>query len=409
MVAYNLALALFPFALLVLFIFGQVIQNPDVEASVLRDLQSIFPAAEESSLTSVVDRIRDSSTTIGVVAAIGAIWIGASFWGAMDTAFCRIYHVECRGWVEQKRFALLMLLVVVAFLAASVMIPVAEGVLASGAEDLPFGLDQIGGLRSAARAGGRADAHLRALRADLLRRCPRATCPGAGSGPGRCSSPRRRRSPTRPSPSTSPSPTSTQLGGALGFILVALVWFYLISLALLAGAVINALRFEFHETGSVEEERARAFAEPRRRSRVLAASSSAARIAAAERRRLDLEQLHARSVGDDRLGRQALDQRPGDADVDRGDQPDPQRGEPRRQQRHRDPQRRAPVQRRGHRLHHPAVGRHLRAADLDLAARRLPGSRARRAGSATTSAIAIGCVRVETHRGVTIAGRRLTR
>ena len=47
MVAYNLALALFPFALLVLFIFGQVIKNPDVEASVLRDLQSIFPAAEQ--------------------------------------------------------------------------------------------------------------------------------------------------------------------------------------------------------------------------------------------------------------------------------------------------------------------------------------------------------------------------
>ena len=112
MVAYNLALALFPFALLVLFVFGQVIQNPDVEASVLRDLQSIFPAAEQSSLASIVDRIRDSSTTIGVVAAIGAIWIGASFWGAMDTAFCRIYHVECRGWVEQKRFALVMLVVV---------------------------------------------------------------------------------------------------------------------------------------------------------------------------------------------------------------------------------------------------------------------------------------------------------
>ena len=52
MVAYNLALAIFPFALLVLFIFGRVIQNPDVEASVLRDLQSLFPAAEQSSLAS---------------------------------------------------------------------------------------------------------------------------------------------------------------------------------------------------------------------------------------------------------------------------------------------------------------------------------------------------------------------
>ncbi len=50
MVAYNLALALFPFVLLVLFIFGQVIQNADVQASVIRDLEGIFPAVEQDSL-----------------------------------------------------------------------------------------------------------------------------------------------------------------------------------------------------------------------------------------------------------------------------------------------------------------------------------------------------------------------
>ena len=41
-----------------------------------------------------LDHIRDSSTTIGLAAAIGALWIGTSFWGAMDTSFCRIYHVS---------------------------------------------------------------------------------------------------------------------------------------------------------------------------------------------------------------------------------------------------------------------------------------------------------------------------
>ena len=61
----------------------------------------------------------------------------------MDTAFCRIYHVECRGWVEQKRFALVMLLVVAIFLAASIVIPIAEG-RRPGAGDLPFGLDSVG-------------------------------------------------------------------------------------------------------------------------------------------------------------------------------------------------------------------------------------------------------------------------
>ena len=42
------------------------------------------------------------------------------------------------------------------------------------------------------------------------------------------------------------------VGGAIGFILVALLWFYAVSLALLAGAVINALRFELHDTGALD-------------------------------------------------------------------------------------------------------------------------------------------------------------
>ena len=260
MVAYNLALALFPFALLVLFIFGQVIKNPDVEASVLRDLQSIFPAAEQSSLASIVDRIRDSSTTFGVVAAIGAIWIGASFWGAMDTAFCRIYHVECRGWVEQKRFALVMLVVVIIFLAASVAIPVAEGVLASGADNLPLGLDQIAGLRSAIVLGA-ALAVTFAIVSLIYYAVPKGHVPWRGVWPGALFVTLTTAIANAVFPVYLGQSSVDQIGGALGFILVALVWFYIVSLALLAGAVINALRFEFHETGSVEEERARAFAE----------------------------------------------------------------------------------------------------------------------------------------------------
>ncbi len=260
MVAYNLALALFPFALLVLFIFGQVIDNSEVRDSVIRDLQSIFPAAEQSSLSSVVDRIRESSTTIGVVAAVGAIWIGASFWGAMDTAFCRIYHVECRGWVEQKRFALVMLVVVTIFLAASVVIPVAEALLASGAENLPFGLDQVGEFRSAALLAAALLATF-AVCSLIYYVVPKGHVPWRGVWPGALFVTLTTAVANAIFPFYLGQSNVDELGGALGFILIALIWFYLVSLGLMAGAVINALRFEFHETGSIEEERARAFAE----------------------------------------------------------------------------------------------------------------------------------------------------
>ena len=260
MVAYNLALAIFPFVLLLLFIFSRVIENPDIEASVIRDLQSIFPAAEQDSLTSVVDRIRESSATIGVIAAIGAIWIGASFWGAMDTAFCRIYHVECRGWVEQKRFGLVMLVVVTAFLAASVVIPIAEGVLTSTSDDLPFGLDEIGGLRSLAVLAV-ALAISFAICAVIYYVVPKGHVPWRGVWPGALFVTVTTAIANAAFPFYLTESSIDQLGGALGFILVALLWFYVVALALMAGAVINALRYELHDTGSVEEERARAFAE----------------------------------------------------------------------------------------------------------------------------------------------------
>src|SRR3954453_22456527 len=143
MVAYNLMLAVFPFALLVLFIFGQVLKISGVESSVLNDLQRLFPNAEQGTLTDVLNRIEENSTTIGIAAFFGSLWIGASFWGAMDTAFCRIYHVECRGWVEQKRFSFTMLAVVLLFNAASIFLPTLESAVASSTDRLPFGLSDI--------------------------------------------------------------------------------------------------------------------------------------------------------------------------------------------------------------------------------------------------------------------------
>src|SRR3954454_10826047 len=143
MVAYNLMLAVFPFALLVLFVFGQVLKIGGVESSVVADLQRLFPNTEQQTLTDALRRIEDNSTTIGIAAFVGSLWIGASFWGAMDTAFCRIYHVECRGWVEQKRFSFAMLGVVVLLIAASIFLPTIESTLLSSTDKLPLGLSHV--------------------------------------------------------------------------------------------------------------------------------------------------------------------------------------------------------------------------------------------------------------------------
>jgi membrane protein len=251
MVAYNLFLALFPFALLVLFIFGRVIQSPSVEESVINDLQRLFPAVELNTLKNTLGHIRDSSTTIGVAAAVGAIWIGTSFWGAMDTAFCRIYHVQCRGWLEQKRFALGMLLVVMLFLAASVVVPTLEGALVSSAGDLPFGLSGIHGIASALLL-------LAALAGTFLLCCviyylvPKGHVPWHGVWPGALFVTVTTGIANAVYPFYLAQVSSVgEVGGTIGFVLIAMVWFYLVSLGLMAGGVINALRYEFRDTGEL--------------------------------------------------------------------------------------------------------------------------------------------------------------
>ena len=251
MVAYNLMLAVFPFALLVLFVFGQVLRIEGVETSVVNDLQRLFPSTEQHTLKDVLDRIEQNSTTIGIAAFLGSLWIGASFWGAMDTAFCRIYHVQCRGWVEQKRFSFAMLAVVLLFIAASIFLPTMESTLVASTDRLPLGLSDIKAIDTLLLLAA-------AVLVVFLICCVifwavpkghmpwRAVWPGAlfvtaGAGLANWLFP----------VYLSNVSSLSRFGSTLGFILIALLWFYVLSLALMAGAVINSLRHELHDTGEM--------------------------------------------------------------------------------------------------------------------------------------------------------------
>jgi membrane protein len=251
MVAYNLMLAVFPFTLLVLFIGTQVLKIHGVETSVLNDLERLFPNTESNTLEDVLQKIQDNSATIGIAAFVGSLWIGASFWGAMDTAFCRIYHVPCRSWLEQKRFSFAMLLVVLLFIAASIFVPTLESTLVSSTDKLPFGLSGIEGLDKVLLLG--AALLITFLICSVIYwavpKAPvpwRSIWPGAlfvtiGAGLANW---------LFPLYLTNVSSLS-RLGSTLGFVLIALLWFYILSLAIMAGAVINSLRYEFSETGEL--------------------------------------------------------------------------------------------------------------------------------------------------------------
>ncbi|MDQ3724445.1 MAG: YihY/virulence factor BrkB family protein [Actinomycetota bacterium] len=257
MVAYNLMLSVFPFALLVLFVFGQVLRIEGVESSVLADLQRLFPDVEEETLTDILGRIENNSTTIGIVAFVGSLWIGASFWGAMDTAFCRIYHVECRSWVEQKRFSFAMLIVVALFIAASIFVPAMESAVVSSTDRLPLGLSDIKAIDTVLLLGAALLVTF-GLCCVIFWAVPKGRMPWRAVWPGALFVTFAAGLANWLFPIYLSNVSSlSQFGSTVGFILIALLWFYVLSLALMAGAVINSLRFELHDTGELPYSRAK--------------------------------------------------------------------------------------------------------------------------------------------------------
>jgi membrane protein len=251
MVAYNLLLSVFPLALVALFIAGQVLQSPEFERSILEDLQELFPTAADDTLTQALDRVRGSSTSFGIIALISSIWIGSSFWGALDTAFCRIYHVRCRGWVEQKRFALAMLAVVVLLMAATVGVPTIQSLLVAGKDELPLGLDKV----DAVIYSGTLVAGLFALFGILSLiywAVPNRFVPWRAIWPGAAGATVAIGIVDYAFPAYLTNINSlARVGTTFVFVLIVLIWFYALAIIILGGAVINAMRFELHETGDV--------------------------------------------------------------------------------------------------------------------------------------------------------------
>jgi len=102
MVAYNMLLGVVPVALLALFVGGPIVSGAAVQESVLRALRRIFPVAAVQTLDSLLDPIQRFPTSTGVLALLASLWLGSSFWGALDTAFARIYGCKSRRGLSRS-------------------------------------------------------------------------------------------------------------------------------------------------------------------------------------------------------------------------------------------------------------------------------------------------------------------
>jgi YihY family inner membrane protein len=242
MVAYNMLLAIVPIALLGLFVAGQVLSSSSVQQSMLRDLRHLVPGAAEHTLNSLLSQIRHSTTSTGVLALILSVWLGSSFWGSLDTAFASIYGCRPRRWIQQKRFGLAMLVVVLVFMVATVAVPTVETILKSGASDLPFGLQNVAGDVYAISLGVTVVLLFASL-VVIYSTVPNRPVPWRGVWPGAAGATAAIGLVDYAFPAyLSNISTIARFGTTIVFVLITLGWFYLVSIIILGGAIVNALR-----------------------------------------------------------------------------------------------------------------------------------------------------------------------
>jgi YihY family inner membrane protein len=244
MVAYNLLLSILPLALLALFVFGTVLGSGSLEQQVLADLHRIFPRTGQQTLTNVLTSVRHFAPSAGVWGVVASIWIGSSFWGGLDTAFSRIYDAPSRSWVQQKLFALKMLVVVLLFMATTVAVPTVQSILVNGARKLPFGLAHVRGLAFTLTLLAGMCVLFVSLSV-IYWRVPNRQVPWRAIWPGALGATVAIGVVDYGFPLYLGNiSTIAHIGTTLVFVVIVLLWFYALAIILLGGAVINALRLQ---------------------------------------------------------------------------------------------------------------------------------------------------------------------
>jgi membrane protein len=242
MVAYNMMLGVIPLAFVALFIFGRVLVSSGVQARVILDLRSVFPGTANQTLDSLLDQVRQRSASTGILAIVTSLWLGSSLWSALDNAFNDIYGGEGRSWLRQKRFALSMVGVVLLFMLATVSVPAAQSILNSGVNALPFDLAHVAVVvYVASLAFGLVLLFL--CLTIIYFRVPHFRVPWRAVWPGALGATVAIGAVDYGFPEyLSHISTIAHISSTIVFIVIVLVWFYVLSMIILAGAVVNAVR-----------------------------------------------------------------------------------------------------------------------------------------------------------------------
>jgi membrane protein len=125
---YALALAfagfmsMFPMILGALSILGLAIRDPQTEAHFQTLILQIFPSSAQPELEKALHGVKQSAGWLGILSIAGLVWSASSIFATMEFALSQIFGTRQRDMVRQKLMGFLMMLILVAAIAFTVIV-----------------------------------------------------------------------------------------------------------------------------------------------------------------------------------------------------------------------------------------------------------------------------------------------
>src|SRR5690242_1477326 len=109
MVAYFALLSFVPLVFLALALLG-LAHRADASDFFVRELSRAFPGSSLTSILTLVHRVQDNATALGIIGGIGLLWTSLSLFSALESAFNIVYGRPNRPFLRGKGLAIVFLI-----------------------------------------------------------------------------------------------------------------------------------------------------------------------------------------------------------------------------------------------------------------------------------------------------------
>jgi membrane protein len=121
MVAYFALLSFVPLVFLALALLG-LAHRADASDFFVRELSRAFPGSSLGSILSLVHKVQDNATTLGIIGGVGLLWSSLSLFSALESALNIVYDRPNRPFLLGKALAAAMMVGSLVTLFASLVV-----------------------------------------------------------------------------------------------------------------------------------------------------------------------------------------------------------------------------------------------------------------------------------------------